>query len=184
MIRDRVFRLCEGIEGSNPKIFLDNLFPWFPTMTTFINSGINVEGTVQVNRIKEANKKVINGKVLQKKGLGFCSVTTSSNNITVLRWLDNNIVHIISSSVGQLSQDNVRSWNRKNKSYEELSRPPAVIQYNGFMRGVLLADVTISHHYQHDLENKNFYMRNAFHVFNYKSMIALPKSEECEYIFT
>lgn len=165
VIGDTVVRLCSGLQGLNHKIFMDNLFTSIPTITYLKNKDIHVVGTVRANRIHEANEKLTDGKTLQKRGRGSCSVTTSSNNITVLRWADNNLVHMISTFAGKDPQDVVRRWNRKTKSYVEVQRPQAVIQYNRFMGGVDLSDRMIAH-YPHAIKNKKFYLRIIFHFMN------------------
>lgn len=92
-------------------------------------------------------------------------MTTSSNNITVLRWADNKLVHMISTFAGKDPTDVVRRWDRKTKSYIEVQRPQAVIQYNRFMGGVDLCDRMIAH-YPHAIKNKKFYLRIVFHFMN------------------
>lgn len=122
----------------------DNLFTSVSTNVKWMNSGIHIVGTFQINGIKKANAKLNNGKVLQKEVSSSCSVTTSSKNTKVLRWVDNNVVHMMSSFVGNDPQDNIL-WNRKTESYEKVSKLQGVIQHNRFKGAVELADIMIAH---------------------------------------
>lgn len=72
---------------------------------------------------------------------------------------------MISSHVGKEPTGIVRRWYRKSKTYMEVSRPQAVIQYNHFMGGVDLTDRMIAQ-YPHAVKNKKFYMCIVFHFMN------------------
>lgn len=165
VIGDTVARLCSDIEGKNHKIFIDNLFTSLDTISFLKSRNIYVVGTIRSNRIAGASEKLVCEKDLKKRGRGSCSVTTSSDNISVLRWVDNNIVHMISSFVGKEPQDTVRRWDKTKKSHVNIPRPQAVIQYNKFMGGVDMADRMVAH-YPHATKNKKFYVRIAFHFIN------------------
>lgn len=165
VIGNTVLRLCEGLEMQNHKLFLDNLFTSIHLIKYLQEKNIYVVGTIRKNRLKEAAKKLIEEKRLKKRERGAISVTTSSENITILRWNDNNIVHMISSYAGVDPVDSVQRWNRKTHNYMSLTRPFAVSEYNRFMGGVDLSDRMIAH-YPHSFKNKKFYHRIAFHFLN------------------
>jgi len=165
IIGDTVLRLAEGLENKNHKLFLDNLFTSIPTLLNLQSKGIYVVGTIRANRLKEANDKLIHPKILAKQGRGSISVVTSTDNITILRWSDNNIVHMISSYAGVEPKDFVQKWDRKEKKYVDVMRPFAVSEYNKFMGGVDLCDRMIAH-YPHALKSKKFYHRIAFTFLN------------------
>lgn len=135
VIGDTVLRLCKGLDGKNHKIFMDNLFTSIPTILTLKLKRIYVVGTVRSNRLQGAEVKLTDTKTLQKNGRGSSSIVTSSDNISVLRWVDNNVVHMISSFCGKEPEDHVQRWDRKTKTRIEISRPQCVIQYNKFMGG-------------------------------------------------
>ena len=105
-------------------------------------------------------------KDLKKRGRGSSSVTTSSDNITIIRWMDNKAVHLISSFAGKEPQDQVRRWDRSKKCHIQVSRPDAVKQYNRFMGGVDMADRMVAH-YPHAVKNRKFYIRIAFHFITF-----------------
>lgn len=93
VIGDCVVRLCSDIQDLNHKIFMDNHLTSIPTIKYLKDLGIYVVGTVRINIISKATNKLVDGK-FQMRDRGSCSVTTSSDNITILRWADNNIVHM------------------------------------------------------------------------------------------
>lgn len=62
------------------------------------------------NRICDAIKNLVCEKDLKMRGRRSSTVTTS-DNITVIRWMDKNAVHMISSFSGKKPQDTIRRWN-------------------------------------------------------------------------
>lgn len=165
VIGDTVSRLCKGIEGVNHKMFLDNLFTSVPLLLNLKEKAIYVVGTLRANRLQGASEKLVDIKTLQKQERGSSSITTSSSNISILRWTDNKIVHVISSFSGKEPQDTVKRWDRKKKIHIEIPRPQAIKQYNRFMGGVDMADKMVAH-YPHGTKSKKFYMRIVFHFMN------------------
>jgi hypothetical protein len=82
--------------------------------------------------------------------------STCQNNITIMRWTDNNVVHMISPFCGKEPQDTVRRWDKKSKSHVGIQRPNAVKECNRFMGGVDMSDRMVAH-YRHAIKNKRFY---------------------------
>ena len=165
VIGDTVMRLCQDIVGKNHKIFMDNLFTSIPTINSLKTKDIYVVGTIRTNRLQGAGEKLVDTKVLLKTGRGSSSVATSSDNISVIRWSDNKIVHMISSFCGQEPQDSAQRWDRKTKKHVEVSRPQCIIQYNRFMGGVDMTDRMVAH-YPHGVKFKKYYMRIVYHFLN------------------
>lgn len=63
------------------------------------------------------------------------------------------LVHMISNYADKAPQDIVQKWDRKTKTYIEVIRPQAIIQYNKFMGGVDMSDRMVAH-YPHSIKNK------------------------------
>ncbi|CAK9832668.1 PiggyBac transposable element-derived protein 3 [Anthophora retusa] len=162
-----VLRLSAGLEMKNHKLFLDNLFTSMRIIKHLQTRGIYVVGTIRKNRVSgEASTKLISEKILQKRERGSVSIVTSSDNISILRWNDNNVVvHMISTYAGVEPQDYVQRWDRKTKKYITITRPFAVTEYNKFMGGVDISDRMVAH-YPHSLNSKKFYHRIAFQFLN------------------
>ena len=55
---------------------------------------------------------------------------SKDKNICIVRWQDNNMVNIASTSVGIGDEDKVKRWNKKEKKYIEIDRPEAIRYYN------------------------------------------------------
>lgn len=161
-IGSSVLQLCHGLEEKGHKLFIDNLFTTLPLLKCLSDNGIYVLGTLRLNRAKEAGEQLVPEKLLQR---GWNSVTTSDDNITVLRWKDNKAVHTISTYAGSQPEDIAKRWDRKNKKEVLVERPFAIQQYNMFMGGVDLMDRMISY-YPHGFKNKKWYLRMFFHLLN------------------
>lgn len=78
-VADTVVRLCEGLQGKNHKLFLDNLFTSVPLVQYLKKKDIYVVGTVRANRLGGANKKLLDVKKLSKQGRGSVSIATSTD---------------------------------------------------------------------------------------------------------
>ena len=55
---------------------------------------------------------------------------SKDKNICIVRWQDNHMVNIASTSVGIGDEDKVKRWNKKEKKYIEIDRPEAIRYYN------------------------------------------------------
>lgn len=111
---------------------------------------IHTVGTLRINRCNDVQKKLVDPKLLER---GCSSIATSDDNITVLRWKDTKVVHMISTYAGAEPEDTVTRYDRKEKKHVEVSRPFAIKEYNKFMGGVDLMDRIIAH-YPHDFKSK------------------------------
>lgn len=112
-----------------------------------------------------AQKNLKDLKSLMKDGRGSATVATSNENVTVTRWLDNKLVHVMSSYAGKEPLDKVNRYDRVQKKVIEVKRPYAISEYNKFMGGIDLNDRMVAH-YPHGLKNKKFYLRIFYHILN------------------
>lgn len=162
-IGDTVVRLCHDIHSKNYKVYMDNLFTSLNVIEYLQDKQIFVVGTVRTNRINEATKHLVDAKTLPHRG--SCSIVTSSDNITVVRWMDNKAVHTISTYAGAEPESDVRRYDRSKKQYVTLNRPYSITEYNAYMGGVDLMDRMIAH-YPHGFKNKRWYLRVFFQLLN------------------
>lgn len=109
-IGDTVIRLSHDIHGQNYKLYMDNLFTSLPLIRYLQDEQILVLGTLRINRANDANRKLVDPKLLSR---GQCSIVTSGDNITVVRWIDNKPVHTISSFAGAEPESTVSRFDRK-----------------------------------------------------------------------
>jgi len=57
---------------------------------------------------------------------GTCSITTSDDHLTIVRWKDTKLVHTISTyvgAIGVIAKDTTTRYNRNEKKRIEVSRP-------------------------------------------------------------
>jgi hypothetical protein len=119
-IGDSVLNLCHALHGKNHKLFMDNLFTSLPLIRQLRFLSIWVIGTVRINRIGQIQTSIVPGKMLQR---GSCTLDTSKDNITVLRWIDKREVHMISSYAGAEPFDEILRYDKKEKQrYQLLER--------------------------------------------------------------
>jgi hypothetical protein len=164
-VGDVVIRLCHDLHGKNHKVYADNLFSSIPLVLKLRDTDIWYVGTMRTNRMKNANKKLKTLQSLKAEGRGSCSQVTSSNDVTITRWLDNSLVHVISSYAGKNPESETERFSRKDKRKILIKRPFSVDLYNKHMGGVDLMDSLVAL-YRNDVRNKRWYMRIFYHMLN------------------
>jgi len=161
-IGDTVINLCHAIHGNNHKLFMDNLFTSVPLLRKLRSFNIYVLGTLRINRVHGIENNLVSDKLMER---GSCSIATSDDNITVVRWKDTKLVHTISTYAGAIPEDTTMRYDRKDRKRIEVTRPLSIQEYNKFMGGVDLMDRMIAH-YPHGFKNKKWYLRVFFHFLN------------------
>lgn len=99
-------------------------------------------------------------KELSSKGRGSSCVATSSDKITVTRWIDNKSVHMISTFAGKDPMDLLNATTIKKKSIH-IPRSYSISVYNKFMGGVDMSDRMVAH-YPHAIKKKKVLSENFF----------------------
>jgi len=161
-IGDTVINLCHAIHGNNHKLFMDNLFTSVPLLRKLRSFNIYVLGTLRINRVHGIENNLVSDKLMER---GSCSIATSDDNITVVRWKDTKLVHTISTYAVAIPEDTTMRYDRKDRKRIEVTRPLSIQEYNKFMGGVDLMDRMIAH-YPHGFKNKKWYLRVFFHFLN------------------
>lgn len=88
---------------------MDNLFTSLPLLRHQRDQHILVLSTLRLNRVTGIKDHVLDGKQLQR---GWTSLATSDDNITVLRWQDNKLVHAISTYAGAIPEDKAKRFDK------------------------------------------------------------------------
>ncbi|KAL0182470.1 hypothetical protein M9458_021845, partial [Cirrhinus mrigala] len=140
MAAEVVVRLCSDIHNNGHKVFFDNYFCSMPLLEKLREYGIESTGTCRSNRLKGAQDKLMKFTDMKKKERGTSSVVSTSDNITVTRWLDRSIIHIASTCAGKSPEDLAKRWSKKESEVIQIARPFAVSFYNSHMGGVDLVD--------------------------------------------
>lgn len=126
-IGDTVIKLCHDIKGHNHKLYMHNLFTSLPLLRELKKNQIHTVGTMRINRCNDVQKQLVDPKLLQR---GCTSIATSDDNITVLRWKDTKVVHLISIYADVEPEDTVIRYDRKEKKHVKVSRPFGIKEYN------------------------------------------------------
>ena len=97
-------------------------------------------------------------KELGKEGKGaYCSTYESNHNLSLVRWLDNKCITLISTYLGVTPVSTVKRYNRSKKVHEDVNCPAIVGVYNSFMRGINLFDMMCTL-YKRQLKSKRWYL--------------------------
>ena len=111
------------------------------------NKGILAVGTIRLNR------------------LGRCSVSSTDNTsgIIVVKWVDNNVVQLVSNFIGIEPMTSIERWCEKETKREDIPCPQIVKQCNKSMGGVDLADMPIALH-RIPCNTKRWYQKIFWHL--------------------
>ena len=141
-----VMRLCANLpKNQNYKLYFDNFFTSSRLLKKLKNYGMHALGTIRLNRMKGAQKLLESKKALKSKGRGSydwrvdCSTSTM-----VIRWKDNNVVHLASTFIGNQEEEPLKRWCAKERVYKFITCPKMMHEYNYFMGGVDLCDMFLS----------------------------------------
>lgn len=104
---------------------------------------------------------------------GACSVVSNDANITVTRWLDSSVIHMVLSCAGQSPEDVANRWVKKEKMMMMVQKTFSVALYNQHMGGVDLVDQCLAI-YPHRRRNKRWYIRVFFHFLDVTIVNAWP----------
>ena len=158
-----VAQLCQHLPShKGDRLFFDN---WFITLDLLIylkNKGILACGTVRTNRIQ--GRPLQSKKAMQKAGRGTMDYKSGAKfGVIIVKWFDNNAVHIASSYVGVEPMGIVERWSQKDQKKKNIQCPQLVLQYNKGMGGVDLADMLISL-YRIKIKTRRLYIKIFCHL--------------------
>ena len=83
--------------------------------------------------------------------------------VIIVKWFDNNAVHIASNYVGVKPMGIVERWSQKDQKKKNIQCPQLVLQYNKGMGGVDLADMLISL-YRMKIKTRRWYIKIFWHL--------------------
>ena len=117
-------------EGSNCSLFLDRFFTLPSLVEKLLEYGCFATGTVQANRISNPPLKA--SKEMKQRGeMDEC--VSSDGTLSLVKWSDNNIVHILSSAYNAGGGHEVLQWDKDFKSKKYVNCPSSIIYYNKSM---------------------------------------------------
>ena len=158
-----VLKLCSTLpEKHNFKIFADNYFSNFAMIKELTQRDLFYVGTINSNRLHGAPLK--SEKEMKAEGRGaFDCVVQTTTKISLVRWLDNKCVTVVSSYLGAESHHAVRRYDRKQKKHITVERPFVIGVYNESMGGVDLLNMMCSL-YKYQFKSKRWYWYIFYHT--------------------
>ena len=149
-------------QGKNFKIYADNFFSSLQLVKELKEKSIWYVGTVRENRLKGCSLKP--EKELKKQARGsYHALVEAGSNITVVRWLDNRKVDLISSCSGVDPVSTASRYDRKEKEIVPIPCPNIVKDYNKNMGGVDLLD-SLTSLYKYPIKSRRWYMYIFYHT--------------------
>ncbi len=138
--------LPEAVKNFPYQIYIDNLFTGLKLLTYLRQRGYGATGTMRVNRIP-SDCPLTDKKMFQKFNRGHIESTISKDNgIILVRWNDNAVVTMASTSYGVNPLASVKRYSKAEKKLVNVSQPSAVHNYNAHMGGTDRMDEDISRH--------------------------------------
>lgn len=126
---DVVLKLVETLpENQQIRIFADNWFSSYSLAVELKRRGFQYTGTIRTGRIP--NRDFIPDKELASRGRGSYDAYISSDNIIIVKWIDNKAIHLISTYNGVMPLNNVRRWSAAQKEFISVNQPQIVRDYN------------------------------------------------------
>lgn len=147
--------LSELPQGRRYSLFFDNFFTSFRLLEALKRQGHDGTGTVRADRVEDA--PLPNAKSMKKEPRGtYHQLTDADTGITLVRYHDNNVFTMASTSAGVAPTGKAKRWSRAQKKHIMLDQPASIILYNTYMGGVDRMDENIAS-YRINIRNKKWY---------------------------
>ena len=139
-------RLCSNLfKNQNYKVYFDNFFTSLWLLKKLKNDGIQALEIMRPNRMEGAQKLLASEKEFKSKGQGSCEWRADhGTGTTAICWMDNNVVHLAFTFIGNEEGETLKRWCAKEKIYKFIPCPKMVHKYNQFMGGVDLCKMFLS----------------------------------------
>lgn len=138
--------LPEAVKNLPYQIYIDNLFTGLKLLTYLRQRGYGVTGTMRVNRIP-SDCPLTDKKTFKKFNRGHMeSIISKDNGAILVRWNDNAVVTMASTSYGVNPLSLVKRYSRAEKKIVNVNQPCAINNYNAHMGGTDRMDEDIARH--------------------------------------
>lgn len=128
------------------QIFVDNLFTSPALLKHLKDRGYGATGTVRDNRFPK-DIPLSSKKDMKNQSRGhFESTLEKEDGILLVRWHDNSVVTVASTSYGVEPVSTVKRFSQTEKKHVQIQQPFVVKQYNYYMGGTDLMDEDIGSH--------------------------------------
>lgn len=117
------------------ELFMDNLFS-NPALFSYLRfRGYNAIGTIRENRLPKGSPLTSKNTFMKKDRGYFETVLEKNSGLLYVRWMDNSVVTMISSSCGTEGVGKVKRFSQQQKMNIFVSQPKLITEYNCFMGG-------------------------------------------------
>jgi len=119
----------------NYSLYMDNLFSGKNLHSFLKYCGYSAIGTIRENRIPK-DCPLQNKKLFGKKERGYFETAMDKNDgLLYVRWMDNAVVTMISTSCGTKEISHVKRFSQQKKTNILVQRPNLIAKYNTYMGG-------------------------------------------------
>lgn len=151
-----VMTYAKKLKGNFPyKLYFDNFFTTLSLLEDLRNNGIYASGTMRENRL--GKDFPLESTCMKKKSRGsmqYC--TTIDDGLSVVMWMDNNIV-IMATNFDKINPvHRVSRFSKKERTRILINQPHMVNHYNHNMGGIDRADQNVSL-YRVSIKGKKWY---------------------------
>ena len=129
-----VKQLLEIVTDANKHdVYFGNFFISLPLLEELKQMSLSATGTIRLNRVPGLPSPTNNE--MAKEECGFMSVS-STNDICLVRWVDNKVVMVASNYLTHEPNKNCKRCSRAKKAPIDVAQPNLIRQYNCYMVGV------------------------------------------------
>ncbi|KAE9528804.1 hypothetical protein AGLY_012379 [Aphis glycines] len=161
-----VLKLTMLLKKNRHFLYMDNFFTSFNVLHALQQNCIYSAGTIRVNRF--ANPPFISDKELSKMGRGSSFEVNSNmpnSNIGLIKWYDNKAVGLGSNFITSGVPDDIKRYDKKEKTCITVNRPEIVKCYNQSMGGVDKHDQLVSF-FRTFIKSRKWTLRMITHAFD------------------
>lgn len=136
-------------------LYFDNLFTNMNLLTYLKGKGYGATGTFRENRIPK-DCPLQSSKEMKKLNRGSYDHQLCSENIIIVKWVDNSVVSVASTCHSLQPINKVSRYSKESKQKINVSQPNLITKYNKFMGGTDRMDQNMSY-YRIGFRGKKWY---------------------------
>ncbi|XP_039763838.1 piggyBac transposable element-derived protein 3-like [Pararge aegeria] len=143
-------------------LYFDRFFSSIPLLERLNELGLHGTGTIMMNRVLE--RKNMDFKLDRKMKRGE-SQQFVSNDVVVVKWMDNKSVLVASNCTSGDDSCLIKRWDKNLSAFTDVSCPKVIANYNKNMGGVDILDQSIEY-YRTFIKTKKWTLKVILHFFD------------------
>ncbi|XP_039749876.1 piggyBac transposable element-derived protein 3-like [Pararge aegeria] len=143
-------------------LYFDRFFSSIPLLERLNELGLHGTGTIMMNRVPE--RKNMDFKLDRKMKRGE-SQQFVSNDVVVVKWMDNKSVLVASNCTSGDDSCLIKRWDKNLSAFTDVSCPKVIANYNKNMGGVDILDQSIEY-YRTFIKTKKWTLKVILHFFD------------------